>query len=120
LQFKKIIYSGGGCFVKKTASANICSGSFLKDACGDGDFQWHFTMPVSINASENRFKTASTNVLCTSVTLCTAVAVLAVAWSWSPPPSFLEKRFSRLNYAISACLAAFISTTIHMCWSRLV
>jgi hypothetical protein len=59
-------------------------------------------MLVGMNkASENMFRTGSTNVLCTSVTRSTVVAISAVAQPSSLPPSFLQKRFSSHYYAIN-------------------
>jgi hypothetical protein len=40
LQFKKSFIVAVAVLLRKPASANICSGGSLEDACGVGDFQY--------------------------------------------------------------------------------
>jgi hypothetical protein len=54
--------------LRKQPMKIICSGGSLQDICKVHDIYWLFTMVFGKNASENRFRTVITNVVCTSDT----------------------------------------------------
>ena len=55
-------------FVKKTASENaLFTGGSKITASGNADFHWPLALAVLKNASVNRFRTATIELLCTSV-----------------------------------------------------
>jgi hypothetical protein len=58
-------FTGG--FLKKTASENrISTGGSKITASGNADFHWPLALAVLKNASVNRFRTATIELLCTS------------------------------------------------------
>jgi hypothetical protein len=82
LCFLETICTGG--FITSTASENrfslavflnsffclfkcICRGGLQLPACKNVDFYWPLALAVTINATKNRFTTASIDLLCTSV-----------------------------------------------------
>jgi hypothetical protein len=61
----KSIFTGG--FITSTASENRFTGGLQLPACKNNDFYWPLALAVTINATKNRFMTASIELLCTSV-----------------------------------------------------
>jgi hypothetical protein len=59
------LFTGG--FLKKTASENaLFTGGSKITASGNADFHWPLALAVLKNASVNRFRTATIELLCTS------------------------------------------------------
>jgi hypothetical protein len=64
------LFTGG--FLKKTASENaLFTGGSKITASGNADFHWPLALAVLKNASVNRFRTATIELLCTSEVLMT-------------------------------------------------